>query len=88
MGYAIPTPNLVIEPLLSTAREYGDIFSLKVMHLTIIVLNSPTAVKELIDKRGGTTCNRPASIIADIITPDNLNIGTGRYGAQQKVKSN
>jgi hypothetical protein len=59
---------------------YGDIYSLKVMHLTIIVLNSPTAVKEIIDKRGATSSNRPASVISDIITPDNLNLGSGRYG--------
>ncbi|KAJ7438340.1 cytochrome P450 [Mycena latifolia] len=61
------------------ARIYGAIYSLKAMHLTIIVLNSPTVVKEVIDKRGATSCNRPASVISDIITPDNLNLGSGRY---------
>ncbi|KAJ7706345.1 cytochrome P450 [Mycena rosella] len=61
------------------AKNYGDIYSLKVMHLTFIVLNTPTAVKEVIDKRGGTSCNRPASVVADIITPDNLNLASGRY---------
>lgn len=53
------------------------------MHQTIIVLNSPTAVKELIDRLGASTANRPASIIADMITPDNLNIGTGRFGMKR-----
>ncbi|KIJ12415.1 hypothetical protein PAXINDRAFT_137078 [Paxillus involutus ATCC 200175] len=60
------------------ARTYGDIFSLKVMHLTIIVLNSPTAVKELIDKRSQSTANRPGSLIADMIT-GGLNMGAARY---------
>ncbi|KAJ6562395.1 hypothetical protein B0H19DRAFT_1234023 [Mycena capillaripes] len=62
------------------AKIYGDVFSLKVMHLTIIVLNSPTTVKEVIDKRGATSSNRPASIMVDIVTPDNVNLGSGRYG--------
>ncbi|KAF8649379.1 hypothetical protein AX16_005820 [Volvariella volvacea WC 439] len=60
------------------AREYGDIFSLKIMSQTIIVLNSPTAVFEVIDRKS-TSSNRPASIIADIIVPNNENIGTARY---------
>ncbi|KAF8835283.1 cytochrome P450 [Paxillus ammoniavirescens] len=59
------------------ARTYGDIFSLKIMHLTIIVLNSPTAVKELIDKRSLLTANRPGSLIADMIT-GGLNMGAAR----------
>ncbi|KAF7350379.1 Cytochrome P450 [Mycena venus] len=61
------------------SKKYGAIYSLKVMHLTIIVLNSPTAVKEIIDKRGATSANRPASVIADIVTPNNLNLGSGQY---------
>ncbi|KAH7886508.1 cytochrome P450 [Phlebopus sp. FC_14] len=60
------------------ARTYGDIFSLKIMHITIIVLNSPTAVRELIDKRGVLTANRPQSLIADMIT-NGLNLGAARY---------
>ncbi|KAK7036078.1 cytochrome P450 [Favolaschia claudopus] len=64
------------------ARQYGDIFSLKVMHMTIIVLNTPTAIKEIIDKRGASSSNRPPSFIADIVTPDNLNLGSGRYANQ------
>ncbi|KAJ7614588.1 cytochrome P450 [Mycena polygramma] len=61
------------------SKIYGSIYSLKVMHLTIIVLNSPTAVKEIIDKRGAASANRPASVISDIITPNNLNLGSGQY---------
>lgn len=48
--------------------------------MTIVVINSPTMVKELIDKRGAATCNRPASIIADMVIPNNLNIGSGQHG--------
>jgi hypothetical protein len=45
------------------AREYGDIFSLQVMGRTIIVLNTPTAVKEVIDRRSSSSSNRPASYV-------------------------
>lgn len=64
------------------AREYGDIISVQVLHMTIVVINSPTMVKELIDKRGAATCNRPASIIADMVIPNNLNIGSGQYAGE------
>ncbi|KII83911.1 hypothetical protein PLICRDRAFT_118622 [Plicaturopsis crispa FD-325 SS-3] len=61
------------------SKIYGDVISLKVFNNTVIVLNTPTAVKELIDKRSIATSNRPKSILADMITPHNLNIGTGHY---------
>ncbi|TFK38294.1 cytochrome P450 [Crucibulum laeve] len=59
------------------AKVYGDVFSLKVLNQTIIVINSPTLVRELIDKRSASTSNRPKSILADMITPHNMNMGTG-----------
>jgi cytochrome P450 len=61
-------------------RQYGDVFSLKVMDQTIIVLNTPSAVREIIEKRSISSSNRPKSIIADMITPHGLNFGTCRYG--------
>ncbi|KAG1782232.1 cytochrome P450 [Suillus placidus] len=60
------------------ARQYGDILSLKVMHLDIIVLSSPSAVKELIDKRSSSTSNRPTSIITEMIIPDGTNMGAAK----------
>ncbi|KIK00846.1 hypothetical protein K443DRAFT_678870 [Laccaria amethystina LaAM-08-1] len=59
------------------SKVYGDVFSLKVFNQTIIVLNSPTIVKEVIDIRSASSSNRPKSILADMITPHNMNMGTG-----------
>jgi hypothetical protein len=50
------------------------------MNKTIIVLNTPSAVKEVIDKHSASTANRPQSIIAETVIPDNVNTGTARYG--------
>ncbi|KAF7316003.1 Cytochrome P450 [Mycena indigotica] len=61
------------------AKIYGDIYSLKVMHLTIIVLNSPTAVRDIIDKRGPISSSRPASVMTEIVTPDSVNLGSARH---------
>ncbi|KAF8520307.1 cytochrome P450 [Gautieria morchelliformis] len=59
-------------------KQYGEVFSLKVMDNTIIVLNTPSAVREIIDRRSISSSNRPKSIIADMIT-HGLNFGTCRY---------
>lgn len=66
--------------LLLSARVYGDVFSLKIFNQTIIVINTPTLVREVIDKRSLSSANRPKSILADMITPNNMNMGTGRFG--------
>ncbi|KAF6808949.1 cytochrome P450 [Colletotrichum sojae] len=61
------------------SKQYGDVVSVKVMNQTIIALHSPAVVKEVFDKHGASNTNRPKSTIVEIITPDNLNLGTGRY---------
>ncbi|PFH48833.1 hypothetical protein AMATHDRAFT_5417 [Amanita thiersii Skay4041] len=61
------------------AKEYGDAFSIKVMNQTIIVLNSPTLVREVFDKRAMSNSNRPKSIIANMIVPDGMNMGISRF---------
>ncbi|KAF8882390.1 cytochrome P450 [Infundibulicybe gibba] len=60
------------------AKVYGDVFSLKVLNKNIIVINTPTLLREVIDKRSSSSSNRPKSILADMITPHNMNMGTGR----------
>ncbi|EIN06384.1 cytochrome P450 [Punctularia strigosozonata HHB-11173 SS5] len=65
------------------AKEYGDVFSLKIMNQTMIILNSPTAVEEIIEKRSLSSASRPASIIADMLTPDNMNFGTCHCADEQ-----
>ncbi|KAF8889650.1 cytochrome P450 [Infundibulicybe gibba] len=61
------------------AKAYGDVFSLKIINQIIIVISSPTHFHELIDKRSVSSSNRPKSILADMITPNNMNMGTGRF---------
>ncbi|KAG8896943.1 hypothetical protein FRB99_008554 [Tulasnella sp. 403] len=49
------------------AREYGEIYSLKMGPATAIVISSASAVKELMDKRSATTADRPPNHIANTI---------------------
>ncbi|KAF5379562.1 hypothetical protein D9757_009257 [Collybiopsis confluens] len=60
-------------------KIYGDSFKLTVMNKTIIVINTPTLVHKLLDVKGSSSANRPRSIIADMIVPDNMDMATGRY---------
>ncbi|KAI0793048.1 cytochrome P450 [Irpex lacteus] len=41
------------------ARQYGDIYSLKVASGTIVVISSAAAFREVIDKNSGITADRP-----------------------------
>ncbi|KAF8816039.1 putative cytochrome P450 monooxygenase [Phlegmacium glaucopus] len=52
------------------AREYGAVFSIKVFNSTMIVLSSPSAVKDILDKAGSLTAGRPRSLMQ--VTMDNL----------------
>lgn len=47
------------------AAKYGSIFSLKLGPSTAVVLSSPTAVKQLVDKQSAYFSNRPSFYIAD-----------------------
>ncbi|KAJ7868861.1 cytochrome P450 [Mycena leptocephala] len=48
------------------ARYYGDIFSIKIGSGTMIVLSSPAAIKEVVDKHGWTASSRPSNYIAEL----------------------
>lgn len=50
------------------AREYGEIFSLKIANGTIISLNSPQAVRFVLDKKNSFTSNRPELYVLNYIT--------------------
>ncbi|THV01085.1 cytochrome P450 [Dendrothele bispora CBS 962.96] len=52
------------------AREYGDIYSLKIGPDTTVVITSMKAVKELIDQQSGLTCDRPRSYMMDVVYED------------------
>ncbi|KAF9002370.1 putative cytochrome P450 monooxygenase, partial [Cyathus striatus] len=53
-------PGPSTSPLLTRwAREFGDIYSLKLFNKTLVVLSSPEAVKNVLDKQGAVTGGRP-----------------------------
>ncbi|KAF8805683.1 putative cytochrome P450 monooxygenase [Phlegmacium glaucopus] len=54
------------------AREYGAIFSLKVFNSTMIILSSPSAIRDVLDKTGSLTAGRPRSIMQ--LTTDGLHM--------------
>ncbi|KAJ7862204.1 cytochrome P450, partial [Mycena leptocephala] len=60
------------------ARKYGGLYSLKLGPSTAIVLTDVAAVKELMDKRSGTTADRPPLYIVDHMT-GGLHMALGRY---------
>lgn len=53
---------------LEWAQEYGDIFSLKILDRTIVVISSAAAVKHILDTNGAHTGNRPRSVLAQRVT--------------------
>ncbi|KAI8961019.1 cytochrome P450 [Daldinia sp. FL1419] len=50
------------------ARQYGEIYSLKVLNKTIIVLSSPAVIRDVLDVNGLNTGNRPESTIIRRVT--------------------
>jgi cytochrome P450 len=53
------------------ARQYGEIFSLKLGVGTAIVITSPRLVKQLVDKKSTIYSNRPPSYIGNAIISQN-----------------
>ncbi|KAK2784681.1 hypothetical protein FQN52_008909 [Onygenales sp. PD_12] len=79
----MPSTALHIQ-LQKWAKEYGPIFSVMLGCKTMIVLTSPHAVRELLDKRSGIYSSRPELYIAQICTGHN-NIGLMPYGARWRM---
>ncbi|KAI0698161.1 cytochrome P450 [Cytidiella melzeri] len=67
------------------AREYGDIYSLKVGPETVVVISSAEAFREVIDKNSGITADRPANHFADTVTSGGLNMFLARYGEKWRA---
>ncbi|KAJ3721313.1 cytochrome P450 [Lentinula guzmanii] len=66
------------------AREYGDIYSLKIGPSTVVVITSMDAVKELMEKCSGSTADRPPNYIADNVS-GGLNMVLARYGNEWRI---
>ena len=50
------------------ARKYGGIFSLKRFTNTTLVVSDRKLIKDLLDKKSNIYSNRPASVVANLIT--------------------
>jgi len=59
----------------ATAKQYGDVLSVKALGQTMIVINSPTLLRQVLDRHASASANRPHSIIAGMIVDDGLNMG-------------
>ncbi|KAL1753471.1 cytochrome P450 [Schizophyllum commune] len=60
------------------ARVYGEIYSLKIGPGTAIVLSSPAALKQVLDKQSADTSDRPQNSVLDLVT-DGWNLFLCRY---------
>ncbi|CAL1694557.1 unnamed protein product [Somion occarium] len=67
------------------AKLYGDIVSAKLGPRTVIVLSSPSLVRECIDLRSATTSDRPSLHILELLYDDNEDLVLARYGPTWKA---
>ncbi|KAK1219363.1 hypothetical protein PQX77_017887 [Marasmius sp. AFHP31] len=81
--HIFPTEN-AHHKLTEWARQYGDIYSLKLGPGTAIVLTGMEAVEELMQKQSANTADRPPSYIAEITT-DGLNMALSRYSEKWRA---
>ncbi|KAK1219360.1 hypothetical protein PQX77_017884 [Marasmius sp. AFHP31] len=75
--HIFPTEN-AHHKLTEWARQYGDIYSLKLGPGTAIVLTGIEVVEELMQKRSANTVDRPPSYFVETIT-GGLNMALGRF---------
>jgi len=69
------------------ARQYGDVYSLKIINSTIVVLSSTTAIREIMDKNSAIVSDRVASHFAQEVTGGN-HMGASRYSKFLPVSEN
>ena len=60
------------------ARQYGDVYSMKIINSTLVVLSSTMAIREIMDKNSAIVSDRPASHFSEEITGGN-HMGASRY---------
>ncbi|KAF8578909.1 cytochrome P450 [Ramaria rubella] len=65
------------------SKVYGDIYSLKLGPGTVVVLTSPRAVRELLDKRSASSPDRSPHYMAELVT-GGMNIAIARYDKHWK----
>ena len=64
--------------MVSTAKVYGDVFSFIIFNQKLIVHNSPSIMKEVIERRSSSSSNRPKSIVSDLMVPSSTHLGLHR----------
>lgn len=74
--YPPEAPHLVFA---EWAKKYGEMFSLKMANGTIVVLNTPQAVRFVLDTKNMLTAERPDFYVINYITA-NLHLGFIKYG--------
>ncbi|KAF7349236.1 Cytochrome P450 [Mycena sanguinolenta] len=52
--------------LMEWSRKYGEIFSVKIGPRTTVVLSSPTAIKEVVDKTSWAASSRPPNYLGEL----------------------
>ncbi|KAL1721917.1 cytochrome P450 [Schizophyllum commune] len=63
----VPTKGMYLR-FTEWAREYGEIYSIKMGSGTAIILSGPAALKELLDKQSAYTSDRPEFSLFDVST--------------------
>ncbi|KAJ8072218.1 hypothetical protein PM082_015776 [Marasmius tenuissimus] len=81
--HIFPTENTHYK-LTEWARQYGDIYSLKLGPGAAIVLTGIEAVEELMQKRSASTLDRLPSYIVETIT-DGLHVALGRFSEKWRA---
>jgi hypothetical protein len=61
------------------AREYGDVYSLKIASGTVVVLSSVAAVHEVMENNSSVVSDRPANHLAHELY-EGKGIAFARYG--------
>ncbi|KDQ20363.1 hypothetical protein BOTBODRAFT_379163 [Botryobasidium botryosum FD-172 SS1] len=66
------------------AKRYGEIYSLKLGPKTIIVITGASPAKELMERRSGSTVDRPPLYVGDIVV-GGMNILLARYTVKWRM---
>ncbi|PIK61725.1 putative steroid 17-alpha-hydroxylase/17,20 lyase [Apostichopus japonicus] len=67
------------------AKEYGDIFSIRVGQRWTVVLNGAATIKEALLKKGVEFANRPTSYTGDLFSEGGRDIAFGQYSPSWKL---
>ncbi|KAI9688982.1 MAG: hypothetical protein M1822_000719 [Bathelium mastoideum] len=85
IGVGLSLPSCAPEILRDWARQYGDVFKMRVGLHTWVVINSPEAFKEILDKQSISTSSKvPLPYGHDIVTKG-LRMFTMSYGPKWRT---